>query len=96
MNESKLRIEEVIVEDILLPWLGDETRPVFAGDEGKGVAGFLSAEDADEPAFNALVTDEPLGPLVFLEGAFAIEISAVVFARPALGMFHEPFGPLRR
>src|SRR6202030_3868781 len=96
VNEAKLRIEEVIVEDVLLPWLGDETRPIFAGDEGKGVAGFLSAEDADEPAFDALIAHEPLRPLVLLEGALAIEISALVFTRPTLGMFHEPFGPLRR
>src|SRR5207302_11287578 len=83
-------------EDACVTRLGNEMRPFLAGYEGEGVARFQGAEDADESAFDALLADQTLGPLVFLKGAGAIEISALVFASPALGMLHERFRPLRR
>jgi hypothetical protein len=87
-----LWIEEVIVEHALLAWLGDEAWPFLAGNEDEGVAGFEGAEDADESAFDALLTDEAFGPLIFLEGAGAIEIGAARLACVSLSMLNKPFG----
>src|SRR6185312_15569313 len=95
MNEAELRIEEVVIEDTLLSRLGDESRPLLAGNESEGVAGFQGAEDTDEPFFEALFANERLGPLVLLEGAGAIEIGALRLACELLGMSDEPIGPLR-
>src|SRR3989442_1468113 len=38
MDEAKLRIEEIVVEDALLAWPGDESRSLLARNECKGIA----------------------------------------------------------
>src|SRR3989442_11978381 len=94
MNETELRIEEVIVEHALLPGTGNESGPFVAGHELERVAGFLSAEDADEPAFDALLAHQLFGPLVLLEGAGAVQIRAAGLGGEALGVLHEKMGIL--
>src|SRR4051812_34291239 len=68
---------------------GDEAWPVLAGHELEGVARILGAEDADQPALDALFADELLGPAVFAERASAIEVSTASLRGEALGVFDE-------
>ena len=89
MDEAELRIEEVVIEDALLAGLGDEARPLFVGNEGEGVAGFLGAKDADESGFDTLLADQLLGPCFFLEETGAIQIGSAGLASESLGMFDQ-------
>jgi hypothetical protein len=48
MDEAKLWVKEVIIEDALLPRPGDKARAFVAWNQCEGITGFLGAEDADE------------------------------------------------
>ena len=62
--------------------------------EVKRIAGFLGAEDADQPVFDALLANEAFGPLVLFEGTGAIQIGAAAFLREALGVVDQCLGEL--
>lgn len=94
VDEAQLRIEKVVVEDALLPRPGDESGPFLAGDEGERIAGFQSAEDADETVFDGLFAEEPFRPGFFLKRTGAIEIRSPRLASDPLGVLDERFGPL--
>ena len=96
VDQAELRIEEVVIEDPLLPGSADELRPFGAGHECEGRTGFLGAEDADESLGDALVADEVVGPLVLAELAGAIHVGAAGLLRPALGMLDQAVGVLGR
>ena len=96
VDQAELGIEEVVVEDPLLPGSADELGPLGARHECEGRTGFLSAEDADESLGDALVADEVVGPLVLAELAGAIHVGAAGLPRPALGMRDQAVGVLGR
>ena len=66
-----------------------------ATNEGEGVAGFLGAEDADESAFDALLADELLGPVLLAERAGAIKVDAAGLVGQALSVLDETVGEVR-
>ena len=96
MDQAQLFIEKVVVEDALPPRHGHEARPRRGEFEGKRIAGFHGAQDADEAAVDALFAQDFLGPLVLAKGTRAIEKSPVGFAGPTLGVSDERIGVLGR
>ena len=58
VDQSELRIEEVVVEDPLLSVTADELGPFGTLHECEGGAGFQGAKDADKSLGDALVSDE--------------------------------------
>ena len=94
VNEAQLWIEEIVVKHALLPLHRDEARPFVRRPEVKRIAGFLGAEDADQPVFDALLANEAFGPLVLFEGTGAIQIGAAAFLREALGVVDQCLGEL--
>src|SRR5262249_55501136 len=93
-DQAELGIEEVVVEDPLLSGSADELRPIGAGDQRQGGAGFWGAEDADESLGDALVADEVLGPRVLAERAGAILGGAAGLRRPFPGLLDQAIGVL--
>ena len=83
VNEAQLRIEEIVVKHALLPFIETKRRPFLRRAEVKRIAGFHRAEDADQPAFDALLANQAFGPLVLLEGTGAVQIGAAAFLRKA-------------
>jgi hypothetical protein len=95
MDQAQLRVEEIVVKNALLPRPGHKLRPLLAGNEGERVAGFLSAEDADEAFFDAMFAKESFRPRLFFEGAGAIQIRSPRLASDVLGVLNEGLGELR-
>src|SRR5258708_16479036 len=91
MNETKLRIEEVIVEHTLLAWLGDEPWSLVAWHQRERVARFLRAEDADEPTFDALLADQTFVPMVLFEGAVSLESYNSIFYIPNSARLYKSY-----
>ena len=94
VDQAELGIEEVVIEDPLLPGSADELGPFGARHEREGGTGFLGAEDADESLGDALVADQVVGPLVLAELAGAIEVGAAGLPCPVLGMLDQTVGVL--
>ena len=95
MDKAELRIEEVVIENPLLPGSAHELRSAGARYECEAGAGFQGAEDADESLGDALVPDEALGPFVLAELAGAIDVVTTGVLRPVAGMSDQAVGVLR-
>ncbi len=83
VDETEIAVEKIPVKDPLLPRSGDEPGSLGSPDQIERVAGFQSAEDADETGLDALFAKEPFGPLILAEGSGAIEIGASELRRLA-------------
>jgi hypothetical protein len=55
VDQTQLRIEEIVVENALLPGPGKEAGPFVTWNQLERVAGFLGAKNADETVFDALL-----------------------------------------
>jgi hypothetical protein len=86
VNQAELRIEEIVVENPLLPGSAHELRPTGARHDCERGTGFQGAEDAGQSLGDALIADEILGPLVLAELAGAIHVVTGGLLRPVPGM----------
>ena len=96
VDQAELGIEEVVIEDPLLPGSADELGPVGTRHKREGRTRLLGAEDTDKSLGDTLVADEVLGPLVLAELAGAIQVDSASLPRPALSMRDETVRVLRR
>jgi hypothetical protein len=94
VDKAELRIEEVVIENPLLPGSAHELGSAGARYECEAGASFQGAEDADESLGDAPIADQILGPLVLAELACAIDVVTASLLRGVAGMSNQAVGVL--